>query len=217
MEISNLIKQKLDEYLEFDSSKLFVDKLVRVFGGSIRDIIANMDINDVDILTGSEANKILESILISNGYHHNDYLCGKDLTLMYNNIKVISEPRTFIKGNKVVQLIRPSLRNIDVKDVKFIHRKLYEENFYKLLSNVDLSCCGVSYDGKNLFENVSNAVSSCLSKTFLINYGYMYNENRIIHRKVKLMERGWKEVSDIRDFKIESILSDKDLHYIKEY
>ncbi len=36
-----MIKEKLDEYLEFDSNELFNFKnsLVRVFGGAIRDII----------------------------------------------------------------------------------------------------------------------------------------------------------------------------------
>ena len=45
--INIMIKEKLDEYLEFDSNELFNFKnsLVRVFGGAIRDIIANMPIN----------------------------------------------------------------------------------------------------------------------------------------------------------------------------
>ena len=54
-----MIKEKLDEYLEFDSNLLFnrtpieehsikFKRLVRVFGGAIRDIIAGQKINDVD-------------------------------------------------------------------------------------------------------------------------------------------------------------------------
>lgn len=104
----NKIKEKLDEYLEFDSSKLFIDKLVRVFGGAVRDAIADMPINDVDILVGSMSCKIIEPILESQGYIKSDYLCGRDLQSMYTNINVINEPRTWIKGNKIIQLIRPS-------------------------------------------------------------------------------------------------------------
>ena len=57
-----MIKEKLDEYLEFDSNLLFnrtpiqseyeysikVKRLVRIFGGAIRDIIAGQTINDID-------------------------------------------------------------------------------------------------------------------------------------------------------------------------
>ena len=48
--IRDKIRQSLNEYLEFDSNQLFVSKinLVRIFGGSIRDIIANQPINDID-------------------------------------------------------------------------------------------------------------------------------------------------------------------------
>lgn len=45
----------------------------------------------------------------------------------------------------------------------------------------------------------------------------MYSEERIMHRKVKLQKRGWKEVyslQDIRDLKIESIFDIKELNYI---
>lgn len=49
----------------------------------------------------------------------------------------------------------------------------------------------------------------------------MYSEKRFSHRKYKLMDRGWSEIDSIsesRDFKINSILSeDKKLEYIKEY
>ena len=67
--MKELIKQKLDEYIGFDSDKLFNDdyknfdkgyfeytgekikiietKLIRIFGGAIRDIIAGDPINEL--------------------------------------------------------------------------------------------------------------------------------------------------------------------------
>lgn len=89
-----------------------------------------------------------------------------------------------------------------------------------MISNVDLSCCGVSYDGTNLYENVEDAVIHCLTKKFKTNLGSMYNSDRIEHRKTKLLYRGWNEIYspiDIRDCRIEGILSDKNIDYIKEY
>ena len=74
-----MIKEKLDEYLEFDSNLLFnrtpilckyggkVKRLVRVFGGAIRDIIAGQPINDVDILVGAQSSRLVELTLKEEG------------------------------------------------------------------------------------------------------------------------------------------------------
>ena len=193
------IKQKLSEYLEFDSDKLFKNKynLIRVFGGAIRDIIADLPINDVDILCGSKAFKFVEFILENNGYTYFYSLNGKNLQEMYKDIHVINEPHTWIKGTKIVQVIRPT--NIS-------SNLTYEESFNNLIANVDLSCCGVSYDGQ-LHEDFKNAIIHCQSKVYSVNhYALMYSENRAMHRRVKLQGRGWEEVNNEtwvnRDLKI---------------
>ena len=104
------IRQSLSEYLEFDSDELFKSKfnLVRVFGGAIRDILAEQTINDIDILCGSKALSYIESVLEQNEYHYMETLNGKDLQEMYSEIHIINEPHTWVKGSKIVQLIRPS-------------------------------------------------------------------------------------------------------------
>ena len=193
------IKQKLSEYLEFDSDKLFKNKynLIRVFGGAIRDIIADLPINDVDILCGSKAFKFVEFILENNGYTYFYSLNGKNLQEMYKDIHVINEPHTWIKGTKIVQVIRPT--NIS-------SNLTYEESFNNLIANVDLSCCGVSYDGQ-LHEDFKNSIIHCQSKVYSVNhYALMYSENRAMHRRVKLQGRGWEEVNNEtwvnRDLKI---------------
>lgn len=213
------IKYKLDEYLEFNSDLLFstsddekinVSRLVRVFGGAIRDIIADMPINDIDILSGAISIKPLESILKSNGYVYMDSLTPKDLSSIYHDIKVINEPHTWMKNGKIIQIIRPVNKYLN---------ETYEKGFINLIQNVDISCCGVSYNGKNLYENYPNAVSHCYSKVFEVNRkAVMYNEKRFIHRKYKLEDRGWRELqdkSDFRDLKINSILNE-DIKYINE-
>jgi hypothetical protein len=137
------VKSKLDDYLEFDSDYLFKNvDLVRIFGGSIRDIIAGEKINDVDILVGSKSIGYVKHVLSENGYIHLNDFTKKDLGEIYSRIHVISEPHTWVKGSKVVQLIRPR-----------VNTKVYNEyiqNYYDLLSNVDMSCCGISYDGKKI-------------------------------------------------------------------
>lgn len=195
------IKSRLDEYLEFDSGQLFSSKfnLVRVFGGSIRDSIADMDIHDVDIICGSKALSYVECILSENGYYFLDLLNGKDLQEMYKDIHVINEPHTWVKGKKIVQLIRPSGWQPTTNSV-YNKPDNYIESFKRLISNVDISCCGVSYDGYELYEDYPNAIIHCQSKVFSINSkAWMYSERRCNNRKYKLFERGWKEADNTVD------------------
>jgi hypothetical protein len=204
------IRKSLNEYLEFDSDELFKSKfnLVRIFGGAIRDILAEQPINDVDILCGSKALRYIESVLEQNGYQYMEMLNGKDLQEMYSEIHIINEPHTWIKGKKIVQLIRPAF-GFEGKD-----EQVYRQGFKDLISNVDFSCCGVSYDGETLHEDYTNAIVHCQSKVFFVNTdAKMYSRKRALHRKVKLEDRGWKEIENIkninRELKIANVLDEK--------
>ena len=199
------IRKSISEYLEFDSDELFRGKfnLIRIFGGAIRDIIAEQPIHDIDILCGSKSIKFVESILQNNGYQYIEMLNGKDLQEMYSEIHVINEPKTWIKGKKIVQLIRPSVGFADSPEA-------YKIGFTDLIANVDLSCCGVSYDGETLHEDYPNALLHCQSKVFSVNKkAKMYSHKRISHRIHKLTDRGWEEIentiSNNRDLKINII------------
>lgn len=219
-----MIKEKLDEYLEFDSKLLFnrtpiqneyeysvkVKRLVRIFGGAIRDIIADQPINDIDILVGAQSSKLLEFTLKEQGYTYMESLTPKDLSAVYTNIKIINEPRTWIKGTKIVQLIRPVIRVTRDSDLRY-----YEKGFIDLIQNVDISSCGVSWDGENLYENYPNAIAHCQNLSFYINKrAKMYSPNRSEMRSYKFISRGWKQIemndtAVARDQRIESLLSDK--------
>ena len=219
-----MIKEKLDEYLEFDSNLLFnrtpiqckyeyggkVKRLVRIFGGAIRDIIAGQTINDIDIIVGAQSSKLVELTLKEQGYTYIESLTPKDLSSVYTDIKVINEPRTWMKGIKIVQLIRPVIRVTRDSDLRY-----YERGFVDLIQNVDISCCGVSWDGENLYENYPNAIAHCQNLSFYVNKrAKMYSSNRSAMRSYKFIERGWKkiEMNDTavaRDQRIENLLSDK--------
>lgn len=247
------IKEKLDDYLEFDSSKLFIDESVRIFGGAIRDIIAEQEINDIDILLGLNPKRVIgtgehniqfnryseiEKVLLEEGYIHHSSLGGREITSMYNMLLVIHEPKTWIKGKKIIQLIRPNFFRDRIKNARWFDHKLYTEvynRFRKIspvevihfmnnfVAQVDLSCCGVSYDGKGLYENIQYAVLHCQNKYFMLNTdGLMFNEARIIYRESKLWKRGWKKINStdtqlIRDFKISSLFSDAQLEFSKQW
>ena len=228
MNLKQKVKSKLDEYLEFDSDLIFnslpkegdqlqVKPLVRVFGGAVRDIIADMPINDVDIIVGAKTIKRVNRVLEENGYIYMESLQPKELSRIYSDIRIINEPHTWIKGSKIVQLIRP------VCDKNPSTQKQYEETFINLIQNVDMSCCGVSYDGLNVYENYPQAISHCLSKSFISNTdAKMYSIKRYQSRCYKLLDRGWNElltIADRRQSNIDIILKTEksEPEYIKEY
>ena len=225
----NKIKENLDTYLGFNSDELFIDDMVRIFGGAIRDSIANMSIKDIDILCGPQSCKKLKTILESKGYKYlPSVLTSYEIGQIYSINGVINEPKTFIKGDSIVQLIRPvstSKGKLTILDEILLdkHKEEYlKEAFIDLIANVDISCCGVSYDNKNLYENYPSAVIHAKEKVFSVNnMAKMYVEFRIIHRTSKLVERGWEELrnnkSDQRDFKIAQLLTNLDFDYVREY
>ena len=216
-----MIKEKLDEYLEFDSNLIFnrvpiedygikLKRLVRIFGGAIRDIIAGQTINDIDILVGAQSSKLVELTLKENGYTYMESLTPKDLSSVYTDIHVINEPRTWMKGTKIVQLIRPVIRVKRDSDLRY-----YEKGFVDLIQNVDISCCGVSWDGVHLYENFPNAIAHCQNLSFYVNRrAKMYSEKRSSMRSYKFIERGWRKIEMVdtavaRDQRIENLLSNK--------
>jgi len=178
-------------------------------------------------------------------------LTPKDLSSIYTDIKIINEPHSWVKEDKIIQLIRPAggllktrettpgceqkrrvigLANILIhasdalKEIQKpeIRESIYKKSFIDLIRNVDISCCGVSYDGEKVYENYESAVSHCKNGIFIINKeAKMYSNKRIIHRTTKLIGRGWEEVNPgvatNRDLKIDKILDEDILDYIPEY
>lgn len=216
------INDRLNDYLEFDNSILFFDPLIRIFGGAIRDSIADEPINDVDILCGARSIKRLEFILEENGYHYFEKLTSVDITNLYSTIHVISEPRTWIKGTKVVQLIRPRLQTMNGRTNES-EQQNYTDNFKNLIENVDFSCCAVSWANGILYENCESAVLHCLNKQYYENQGAkMYSYERAQHRRAKLESRDWESVPrnrvQRRDLKIDFILDNKEeFEFTKEW
>jgi hypothetical protein len=219
-----MIKEKLDEYLEFDSNLIFnrtpihneyeysikLKRLVRIFGGAIRDIIAGQPINDVDILVGAQSSKLVELTLKENGYTYMESLAPKDLSSVYTHLQIINEPKTWIKGTKIVQLIKPVIKKPVSTDLRY-----YEMGFVDLIQNVDISSCGVSWDGVHLYENFPNAIAHCQNLSFYINkLAKMYSRQRSSLRRYKFIERGWREIemndtAFARDQRIDNLLGDK--------
>ena len=192
------IKKKIDEYLEFDSDELFGSTdYLEIFGGSVRDCIADLEIHDIDILALRNSALSASQVLIKNEYQNvSEKLTTKEIHSMYKDVHCIFEPWTFMNKNlKIVQIIRPCLQ--DSFNRLNIKNELID-NFFQTMKEVDLSCCGLSYDGKRVKENCTDAAIHAYAKVFIKNnHCKMYDDRRTFDRILKLEDRGWKNISDM--------------------
>lgn len=204
-----IIKSKLIDYLEIDINNLTqlntntIDYLV--FGGCLRDLIRDGYIkNDVDILCKPKAFQIITDILVKNGWKLTE-MSKKDINALYNGIHIINEPLTLYKNNKFIQLIKPAGSDIF--------------KFEDVISNVDISCCGISYDGHHLYENIRGAINDCKNSVFRVFKNVaMYQNNRIYNRIEKHLNYGYKQYDSNRVMNLNLILNEcRDIEYIKCY
>lgn len=191
-ELRDKVINTLSEYLEFDVREIFkLSDYITIYGGAVRDSIAEMEINDVDILCMPESANKLRKFIEEREYKRYE-LYNRDTLEMYKGIRLISEPLTFLNPNrKIIQIIRPTFKNT-VKD--------YVNSYVSLIKNVDISCCGVflEFNGKELIlkEACKNAIVHSLSKTYEINnWAKLYNNDRTAFRDHKLTGRGWTNLN----------------------
>jgi hypothetical protein len=187
--ISFIVKKELSKYLEFNIEQIYEHPDIDyayIYGGSIRDILVEDNINDIDILCLSRSAKKLSQILIKNGYELNEDITNRYNEHMYKDIKIIHQPLTYIKNGKIVQIIRPAIKmNNDSISL-----------FFKILTNIDMSSSGLYYDGFRVKESCNDALFNVVKKEFIsFKEASMFNTDRFLSRKYKLEEKGWKEIS----------------------
>jgi hypothetical protein len=178
--LTEKVRSTINDYLQEDIDELFKNLQAYVFGGAVRDSLADQPINDIDIAILPRSKDILISSLLYKGFKP-FFKTNYDIHKLYES-HVIFEPLTFYKNEKFIQLIRP----VSKKD---------DEGLQHVISNVDISCCGVSYAHGNLQEHVNDAITHCLQKQFKVNINAsMCNKIRLDHRRDKLIRRGWKQI-----------------------
>ncbi len=195
-ELTEICTNRISKYLNFNVSKIFdVGDYISIFGGAVRDSLANKEIHDIDILCLPESALSLSKFLIENGFIQVD-LYDKVQLEMYNKIHCITEPWTFIKDSKIVQIIKPAGSRINPTVGSLL------DAYYELLSDIDISACGVfierDRDGiAKLKESHIHAITHCRSGVFeILKNNRMFGEVRTSHRKFKLEKRGWKDISN---------------------
>lgn len=196
------VEKKISEYIGFDVNKIFDQgDYITIYGGAVRDSLADLEINDVDILCMSKSAEKLRMFLQNKCNYKLVKLYDQDKLNMYKGLTVISEPWTFINSDmKIIQIIRPRIF-VSTK-IKINFNIDYVKPYYDLIKNVDLSCCGVflikTDNVIKLGESCKNAIVQCLAKKFIIQkWAFLFNIQRITYRTYKLENRGWKEYNGL--------------------
>lgn len=210
----NKIKNKITEYLGFDVDKLLNQgDFVTIFGGAVRDSIADLEIHDIDVLCLGESMRSCDLFLQSQDYILDIDAYKNGFSDLYKELRVVHEPHSYIKiiEGKIykVQLIKPW---VNFKS-KFEGMKIHYD---KLLKNVDLTCCGVSIDRKGFTEHYDHAVVHCRYQVYAVVEDALMKTNRINDRTAKLNGRGWDDINGLlpkkkRD-KLELILKQESLN-----
>jgi len=207
-ELNKQVKSRIDDYLEFDSSILFEKcDYLEIFGGAVRDAIAEMEIHDVDFLALSKSAKICREILETKGYKFLPELNGKEIHDMYKDIRpTISKEESMKKSIKNSDFNNKPIPNFNFLD---------SEGFFDTMKQVDLSCCGVSYNGLHIRENCEDAILHCKNRYYSINKkAKMYNHDRIVMRTSKLSDRGWTDIEFLKEEQLINFDRFKKLEYI---
>jgi len=194
--IETKIQEKLSKYIGFNINELLSDDIdmMHIFGGAIRDIIANKKIHDIDILCLPDSKAKIIKILKSHDFIINEKISLIDIQRIYDNIKCIFSPITLTKvidGDiRYIQLITPASTKIS-KNRKLSLSVLFD-NFFYLLGQVDLINCAVHYSHNfGLRESHIGAIKHCQQHTFFELNKTEMNTDRTEIRKRKFKNRGW--------------------------
>ena len=223
-DLTEKVIKGISNYIEFDVNEIFEQSdYITIYGGSVRDSIAEKEIHDIDILCMPNSAEKLSKFIQKYNFTKLD-LFDQDTLNMYEGLRLIAEPWTFINNNKkIIQIIRPSFRD-SISD--------YDKSYINILKNVDISCCGVFLEIQDnelrLRESCRNGIIHCLTKTFEVNeWSKLYNKNRTIVRESKLKSRGWRDlkleplpflyIDEIPSLKIERLLKITSLEFKPEY
>lgn len=181
-ELDKSVTRNLTNYLGYDVERLLKETDCCIFGGAIRDSIANFSINDIDIITDSYT--VFVDRLGKLGYNYIPRFSSLGISELYFRLHCIYEPKVFVKNEKIIQIIRPGMKS-----------SVGRYSINDILSGIDISCCCVTYLNGKVFESRKNAIIHCQQKEFEVDFSAMMcHKNTVYSRIVKLEERGWKNI-----------------------
>jgi hypothetical protein len=165
-----------------------------IFGGAVRDAIANDEINDIDILCAPQTRQNLVESLTERGYKIVPKEGSEIPADGFVSLRM-EKPGARGKTSKVDVISLPrhmSEKILQGGDLEMM-KKAYKLAMAEMIGNVDIVACAVGYSaGGGLLEFLPNAVSQAKAKVIEVRKdNLMHHPDRAKERIEKLTSRGW--------------------------
>lgn len=195
--ITDILQEK------FDDAMSMLEEDCLIYGGAIRDILADLPISgDLDVAVPKKLyNHISGKFSNSTRWENDSHLPQHQGSGMpTTSKKVISRIRTYHNMNKdSVQLIAPEL-NVSQK------MQGLDAGAIDIVQNVDIICCGIMSDIFGIvYEVIPGAIEDCKNKILRFNHKIKATQTSIVRLKkriIKLEKRGWKSKIDLSKVKV---------------
>lgn len=181
--VKEIIEKLPPEFLD-----VLMTKELYIFGGFLRDVVAGLPYNDIDMIMSSNTRLLFEGDYKKYGLTQFDFEehAGSHYEKFSN-----------LEG-RVFWLYRGKIGQVDVDFVSvpiYVHAKeTPKQAVMWAVQQVDLVCCGLlySYPRNTIVELVPGAYADAKNRVLRVaeNAG-MYSEERTGERVKKLIKRGW--------------------------
>jgi hypothetical protein len=207
-EYKKIVENEMNKYLS--STNLTIQEILGdtdafVFGGALRDSIAGVSINDIDIIGYKKSIMDIGDFLIDDGFSKEN--SDSALDFMYEEFHYFCVSGTYTKNECKIQLIRLYTNNPKYSchpfSSYFVQNNKFDSEDVKnsvktIVGNVDIDICGFIYHPYYGFEEVcSDALSNLKKNNFrVLNDNLMHNPGRIETRIKKMEDKGFKHVGE---------------------
>lgn len=185
--LSKAVFDALRKYLKADPNEIIflpnTDPVI--FGGAVRDTIAGLEINDVDVICGSITCMAIGDKLISKGF--------VTVTLDPDEYKNRLFGLTRFKlDNTQIDLISPARFVKTASDTTAVKLTMIQT-----IQNVDIRACAVGYSTRSgILEFIEGAVQDCLLQQIVEQPdAQLHLPGRAEERIAKLIKRGWENTA----------------------
>lgn len=206
MNYTKIVEERINKYLSpagVTVQDILGDTDAFVFGGAVRDSIADVPINDIDIIGFNYSIADVIEYLEKKRFR---ILVNEKLDDLYKDIHLFKPPLTLERQGCKIQIIALNITHplFKIKSIKPSTQEVGNA-IYSAMDNVDIDICAVSYNPKKGVEELLPEVFFKIeSKHFsVLEDKIMHNPDRINVRISKMISKGFtcvgsqKAVSDI--------------------
>lgn len=222
------VEKGINNYLKENKAIFTIQELLGntdgfVYGGAVRDSLAELPIQDIDIICYSRTRNHLITFLET---HNFEIESNQELDELYHGIKLFHFPLLFTNGSAYIHIIQLNPDHKLTNVYRFGDNVVeYRKSQERVIANVDIDICGVYYNPyTGVVEVVPGAIINILKKQFIsMPDNIMHLPGRAEQRIKKLEDRGFKNITgkmdQIREYLIEDIhkLPNKDIYKLYKY